>query len=368
MEKNFKYYRNIFFTIIASYIVIKFIENFKEFVPVVEFILDVLTPFLIGAIIAYILNPSVKFIESKLKIKRIFSLLIIYVLVFFLIGLVIVLMGPIIINNISEITSQIPFYFEKTQNFAITVLKDLNNVNPSIFVEMETQIKELLPQIGNIVISSASQILNATVTIFNSTIDILMSIIISFYLLMEKEALIKLVKKVLIITVKDKYNFIIEFLITLNNNIGVYVSSKILDSCIVGFISTIALFLIGSKYSVLLGIVMIFCNLIPYFGPILGMIPAVIINLFYSPIVSLYAIIALLVVQQIEMIIIEPKIVGGQLGLNPLLTLFSISVGGALFGVIGMIMSTPVMGVLKIYISQHIEYKYSKIIDNTNIS
>lgn len=368
MEKNFKYYRNIFFTIVASYVAIKSIENFKDFVPVFDFILDILTPFLIGAVIAYILNPVVKFIESKLKIKRIFSLLITYVFMFLLVGLVAVLIGPIIINNISEITSQIPFYFEKTQSFAITVLKDLNNFNPSIFVEIEAQIKELLPQIGNIVISSASQIINTTVTVFNSTIDILMSIIISFYLLMEKEGLIKLLKKLLIITVKDKYNFIIEFLRALNNNIGVYVSSKILDSCIVGFISIIALFLIGSKYSVLLGIVMIFCNLIPYFGPILGMIPAVIINLFYNPIVSLYAIIALLVVQQIEMIIIEPKIVGGQLGLNPLLTLFSISVGGALFGVVGMIMSTPIMGVLKIYISQHIEHKYSKIMDNTNIA
>ena len=366
MEKNFKYYRNIFLTILASYIGIKLIDNLKEFTPIVELIFDIVSPFLMGSIIAYILNPIIKFIEGKMDIKRIFSLLITYVLALVVVGLTVALIGPIIVSNITELASQIPFYFEKTQSFVITALKDINDVNPSIFLDIEAQIKESLPQIGSIVISSASQLANATVSIFNSTIDILMSIIISFYLLMEKEAVVNLAKRVLFITVKDKYDFIMEFLRTLNSNIGVYVSSKILDSCIVGFISAIALFLIGSKYSLLLGLIMVFCNLIPYFGPMLGMIPAVIINLFYNPMVSVYAIIALLVVQQIEMVIIEPKIVGGQLGLNPLLTLFSISVGGALFGIPGMIMSTPIMGVLKIYISQHIEHKYYKIVNNRN--
>lgn len=366
MEKNFKYYRNIFLTMLASYIGIKLIDNLKEFTPIVELIFDIVSPFLMGSIIAYILNPIIKFIEGKMHIKRIFSLLTTYVLALVIVGLTVALIGPIIVSNITEIASQIPFYFEKTQSFVITALKDINDVNPSIFLDIEAQIKESLPQIGSIVISSASQLANATVSIFNSAIDILMSIIISFYLLMEKEPVVNLAKRVLFITVKDKYDFIMEFLRTLNSNIGVYVSSKILDSCIVGSVSAIALFLIGSKYSLLLGLIMVFCNLIPYFGPMLGMIPAVIINLFYNPMVSVYAIIALLVVQQIEMVIIEPKIVGGQLGLNPLLTLFSISVGGALFGIPGMIMSTPIMGVLKIYISQHIEHKYSKIVDNRN--
>ena len=367
MEKNFKYDRNIFLTILASYIAIKLIDNLKELAPIMEIVFDIISPFLIGSIIAYILNPIIKFIESKVYIKRIFSLLITYVVALVIVGLTVALIGPIIVSNITEIASQIPFYFEKTQSFVITTLKDINDVNPSIFVEIEAQLKEALPQIGSMVISSASQLMNATVSVFNSTVNVLMSIIISFYLLMEKESVVNLTKRVLFITVKDKYDFVMELLRTLNNNIGVYVSSKILDSCIIGFISTIALFLVGSKYSILLGIIMIFCNLIPYFGPILGMIPAVIINLFYNPVVSLYAIIALLIVQQIEMVIIEPKIVGGQLGLNPLLTLFSISVGGALFGIPGMIMSTPIMGVLKIYISQHIECKYSKIVDSRNM-
>ena len=105
-------------------------------------------------------------------------------------------------------------------------------------------------------------------------------------------------------------------------------------------------------------------NLIPYFGPVIGMTPVVVINLFYNPSVSLYSLIYLLLVQQVEVAVIEPKIVGGQLGLSPFLTILAMTIGGGFFGIPGMILSVPIMGVLKIYIVEFIESKNINIDTN----
>lgn len=363
MNKN-NNYKRISITIIITYIVIASIKNYKEFIPVFNTLMDIMTPFIMGAILAYILNPVLKFFEVKLNFKRGLALLATYMIWMILILLLILFVGPIIVKNITEIASQIPFYFEQTQKFALKVLSDFNQSNPgileNIIADLNSSVKQWLPQIGDIVITSATQFIDIIVSTFTSIFDGVMSIIISFYLLAEKENIIKFFKKGMYISLKDKkYCFCIELIKTLNSNIGVYVSSKLLDSLVVGFISAIALFMVGSKYSILLGIIMVFANLIPYFGPAIGMVPAVIINLFYNPIVSIYSIVALLIVQQIEVAVIEPKIVGGQLGLNPLLTLLSISIGGTLFGITGMIMATPIMGVVRIYIVKYIEHKYN---------
>ena len=96
-------------------------------------------------------------------------------------------------------------------------------------------------------------------------------------------------------------------------------------------------------------------NLIPYFGPVIGMTPVVIINLFYNPSISLYSLVYLLLVQQVEVAVIEPKIVGGQLGLSPFLTILAVTIGGGFFGIPGMILSVPIMGVLKIYIVEFMD-------------
>ena len=98
-------------------------------------------------------------------------------------------------------------------------------------------------------------------------------------------------------------------------------------------------------------------NLIPYFGPFLSMGSAVLVNLFYSPRIALFSLIYLLLVQQLEVAVIEPKIVGGQLGLTPFLTILAVTIGGGFFGIPGMILSVPVIGVIKTYISEYVEAK-----------
>ncbi|MTL84243.1 AI-2E family transporter, partial [Turicibacter sanguinis] len=112
----------------------------------------------------------------------------------------------------------------------------------------------------------------------------------------------------------------------------------------------------------LLGVIFVLTNMVPFVGAIFGTLIAVGINLFYNPIVAIIALIFLLIVQQVESLIIDPKVVGQKMGLNPFFTLLAVTVGGKLMGIVGMILGVPIMGVLKLYASNAINYYYDKTI------
>ncbi|RDC48416.1 AI-2E family transporter, partial [Acinetobacter sp. RIT592] len=179
-------------------------------------------------------------------------------------------------------------------------------------------------------------------------------------IILEKESFISFSKKTMHVLIGEKRtSFILEVGNSLNENIGKYFAGKILDSFIVGVISGVGLYLIGSPYALLFGTLIGFMNMIPYFGPVIGMTPVVLINLFYNPSVALFSLVYLILVQQVEIAFIEPKIVGGQLGLSPFFTILAVTVGGGFFGIPGMILSAPLMGVLKIYLVNFINHKYN---------
>ena len=118
---------------------------------------------------------------------------------------------------------------------------------------------------------------------------------------------------------------------------------------------------LGFQNSLLISFIVGVTNVIPYFGPFIGMSVVFLINLFYNPTIALFSLIYLLLVQQIEVAVIEPKIVGGQLGLSPFLTIMAVTIGGGFFGIPGMILSVPIIGVIKIYIVKLVEYNYKNI-------
>ena len=123
----------------------------------------------------------------------------------------------------------------------------------------------------------------------------------------------------------------------------------------------VGLSLMGAKYALLLGVIFGITNMIPFIGPIFGTLIAVGINFFYSPFVALMILVFLLIVQQVETLIIDPKVVGQKMGLNPFLTLLAVTIGGKFMGMIGMILGVPIMGVIKLYFTQFIDQEYEKL-------
>ncbi|RDY24570.1 AI-2E family transporter [Romboutsia maritimum] len=357
-----KFYLNIIITVVISYILIKFIDNYKYFFGVVSVLLSLLTPFVIAFILAYAFNPIVTFLESKLKTKRLISLLITYGFLIILLVSFVLFTAPAIISSLADIVSQFPLYAQKTQDFIMNFSENLKSIDPKTLQEIGEKIMGLMPEVSNLLIGYLGNIFSTTFSVGKFLVQFGLAFIICFYILLEKENFISFAKKLVYLFFGRKAGeFTLNVCNTLNLNIGKYFSGKILDSFIVGVLSAIGLYFIKSKYALLFGTLMFFMNLIPYFGPIIGMTPVVIINLFYSPNIALFSLIYLLLVQQVEVAIIEPKIVGGQLGLSPFLTILAVTIGGGFFGIPGMILSVPIMGVIKIYFTEFIESKHRNI-------
>lgn len=353
--KDKKFYINIIITIVISYLIIKLIDNYKYFFNLSNVLLTILTPFIIGFILSYILNPIISFLERSLKLKRLASLLITYGLIIFIIASFLFVTGPILADNILDLINQLPIYAVQTEKFLNNLAINLKTIDPKILEKIGNEIMLAIPELSNILLESIKQIFSTTFSASKFIIQFVLAFIICFYILLDKESFLDFSKKVTIIVLGKKYAFrFINLCKTLNINIGKYFTGKLLDSTIVGIISGVGLYIIGSKYSLLFGILMGITNMIPYFGPIIGMTPVVIINLFYNPTISLFSLIYLILVQQVEVIFIEPKIVGGQLGLSPFLTLLAVSIGGGFFGIPGMILSAPIMGVIKIYVIKYL--------------
>lgn len=362
--KDKKFYLNIIITVVISYILIKFIDNYNYFFEILNLLLSLLTPFVIAFILAYIFNPILNFLENKFKIKRIFSLSITYIILMIIIGLFVLFTFPIIIDSLTDIVGQLPLYANKTQDFILQVGEKLKSIDPNTLKEYVDKIMKSIPEISTLLIGYIGQVFNTTFSITKFIVQLILSFIICFYILLEKEGFIDFSKKVLFVLVGNKYaNFLLNIGSALNKNIGKYFVGKLLDSLIVGVLSTIGLFLLKSKYALLFGILMFFFNLIPYFGPVLGMAPVFIINLFYNQSIAIFSLAYLLLVQQIEIAVIEPKIVGNQLGISPFLTILAVTIGGGFFGIPGMILSVPIMGVIKVYFIEYINFKHKNMID-----
>lgn len=355
---------NIVFTVLFSYILIRFIDNYESILGIFRVLLSLLTPFVIAFILAYVLSPVINLLEKKLSIKRGFSLLITYGVIILLLVASLVFTAPTLFTSLVDLVNDIPVFAAKTQTFILNLAKHLENVDRATLQDLWNQIVAVMPDIGNLLIGSMGEIFATTFSVSKFIVHCVLAFIICFYLLLQKESFISFSKKVVYVSLGKRVgNLVLDVGKTLNINIGKYFSGKIFDSFIVGVISAIGLYFIKSEYALLFGTLIGFMNMIPYFGPVIGMTPVVIVNLFSDPTVALMSLIWLLIVQQIEVAFIEPKIVGGQLGLSPFLTILAVTVGGGFFGLPGMILSVPIMGVIKTYFSEFIDYKYKKIED-----
>ncbi|WP_300281835.1 AI-2E family transporter [Peptacetobacter sp.] len=363
-----KIHFSVVFTLVVTYLIIKLIDNYKYFFGVLQFIINMLTPFVIAFVLAYLFNPVIKLFEKKLKTKRSISLFIAYGTLIFILLAILVMTIPIIINSIIDIINHAPTYLGKTEAFLISLSKNLENIDASTIKDLWDKFSHMIPNISNILVGSIGEIFKKTFSFGRFVFNFALAFIICFYILLEKEKFFDFSKKVVYVVFGDKKaSFILEVSRTLNDNVGKYFTGKILDSLIVGVISGIGLFFLKSKYALLFGTLMAIMNMIPYFGPVIGMTPVVLINLFNDPKIAIFCLIYLILVQQVEVAFIEPKIVGGQLGLSPFLTILAVTIGGGFFGIPGMILSTPIMGVLKVYITEYIENK-SKDIEMSNFN
>lgn len=342
-------------------------------------VMGVLQPIIIGIVLAYILNPVMKFIERHLniawksaikneekrqKLCRVIGTagaLLFFILIIFLL---IEMLVPQLVKSISGVVTTLPGQVDNFVNWFDDVMRDnkwavmIEDAILQATDYLENWFKtSVLPDIQ----TYAAELTSGVISVVNMLLNILIGMIVSVYLLLSKEKFIGQAKKIIyaILPIRSA-NIVIETVHKSNEIFGGFISGKILDSAIIGVLCYIVLAIMHMPYAVLVSVIVGFTNVIPFFGPFIGAIPSFIIIALASPIQGLYFLIFIVILQQIDGNIIGPKILGDSTGLSSFWVLFAILVGGGLFGFAGMILGVPTFAVIYYIISRLVSFSLKR--------
>ncbi|MCQ2969561.1 MAG: AI-2E family transporter [Clostridium sp.] len=384
-KKLFNYSMYVIFTVIAIFIAIKLMSNigliFKTTISLLEEFFLLIRPLLIALIISYLLYPITKYLEKVFKDNKIFkikkesnrrilSILLSYVLVIGLIfslicGIYFMIGGQLSKNTtIINIISDINNYINSNSFSSSTIPQAIKSLNIPLLNILEPYIIDIITSIQNYLISNLGDMTASIMYIGSSIASFLIALVLSIYLLKDSEYFINLWNKLYyLIFRKSKagiYTKKIFFII--HDVFSKFIRGQLLEAFFVGALSSIALSIVGIDYAIVIGIIAGICNMIPYVGPIIGTILAAIMGLLSGrPIKILYAIIAMLIVQQIDNNLLAPKIVGESVGLHAVFTMLAIIIGGNVFGLIGMLIAVPLVASFRILFNLWYEKKINQI-------
>ncbi|MFZ5943345.1 MAG: AI-2E family transporter [Bacillota bacterium] len=308
-------------------------------------IIPITTPFFIAFILAYLLDPLVDYMEQK-GIGRTWGILLIYVSLIGLVSVGIIYALPKIIMELNKFVDTIPSYARQVQ----TMVKEwqINYSRVDIPESIRTITDDTIDEVENFLIDIFRSVAQGFVYFFTKIFDIILAPILAFYILKDFEA----IKGWLLNLIPVSYQ---KDVITLGEQVDKVLKSflrgHVIVAVLVGVLTSLGLSLVGMEFALVLGLVAGVFNIIPYFGALFGIIPAVALALLQSKKMALYVFLIMISIQQLEGNIISPRILGKSLGLHPLVIIMALLAGGHLLGVTGMILAVPLAGILKVIIT-----------------
>lgn len=351
---------------ITVVVVYKMLDNFSSIQAWFGTLFTILKPFLIGLLIAYILFIPCRKIEnslrkSKFKIiskkARGISVVTTYIIFVAIIIIIINCILPILVDSIGELISNIPSYYETLVN-KYNALPDDSVLKSDIVKEKMAEltnidIKQIITINNEKIIEYVRNIINA----FSGIFDVFVSIVVSIYILLQRSSIVRALRRFArAIFKKDTYEALDKYFTNANEVFFTFVNSQLLDAVIVGIMTTIAMLIIKVKYAPLLGFIIGLFNMIPYIGAIVAVVFGIIITFITGGFgKAILMAIVVIILQQIDANIINPKIVGSSLKTSPLLVLFSITIGGAYFGILGMFLAVPIAVVIKTILTDFVD-------------
>ena len=351
-----------FGAIALSIIFFFLIYRFDGFGSAISTLTGILMPFIYGAVIAYLLKPVCNTIEAFLrrfipeKMKNLinalsvtftilFGLLLIYALCMMIIPQLITSVTTLYYTAQANITKFMYWanhleFIEKNEQ----IMELLNSAYAALNTNLDTWIKNtLLPSMQNILSGAALGVLNVVVVLKNLVIGI----IVAVYMLASRKRFVQQGKMVLYSVVKPRWaSLITEEVKYADKMFGGFINGKILDSAIIGVLCYIGCLIFKFPSALLVSVIIGVTNVIPFFGPFIGAIPATLLILIQNPIKALWFVLFVLVLQQLDGNIIGPKILGNTTGLSSFWVLFAILLFGGLWGFAGMIVGVPLFAVI----------------------
>lgn len=353
---------------ITVVIVYKMLDNFSNVTEWFGTFFRILKPFLAGLLISYILFMPCKKIEgilekSKLKFvkkkARGLSVIATYIIFVLIVIIIINCIFPVLKESVVELVGNIPGYYETLVN----KYKEL----PEDSVLKSDVIKDKMTELSNIDMKQFLSINNEKIieyvkniiNIFSGIFDVFVSIIVSVYILLQRTTIMKFLRRFArALFKKNTYEAVNKYFTKANEVFFTFISSQLLDAVIVGILTTIAMLIIKVKYAPLIGFTIGLFNMIPYIGAIVAVGIGILITFITGGLGKAIAMaVVVIILQQMDANIINPKIIGVSLEVSPLLVIFAVTVGGAYFGIMGMFLGVPIAVVIKTVLNDWIDSK-----------
>lgn len=330
------------------------VQNFQVIWGFICQIIKYLLPFIYGFVLAYILSPLVRRLEKPLKEKtgfsprtrRYFAMAGAYLLVVIALSAFGMVVLPVLVESAAQLIGNVRFYTDRINEFVNQLISYIPD--ETISKEVQEAITQVFGFIYDFVAAFLTQVVSIATRVASSVIEVVMGIIISVYMLSDKEKLIAQVKKVLSAFLPARaMEEILRVAHDSNQKFSGFITGKIIDSTIIGILCAVGMLIFRMPFVALVSLIVGITNVIPYFGPFIGAIPGVILVLIGGDITKavLFAVF-ILALQQFDGNILGPAILGQSTGLSAMWVVFAILLFGGLYGFVGMLIGVPLLAVI----------------------
>ncbi len=301
----------------------------------------ILAPFIFAIILAYIFNPALGFLQ-KHGFSRMGALIALY---FALAGLIFISateVVPLIISELDTFSESLPLYTGRMQDALNVLHKEYSRVG--IPQSLRQALDDAIGRGEAGLLDVTGRIVDGCIGTVSYLIGLILAPVIAFYILKDLTSL----KKAVVNGIPHRYRGdVLALLQAIDETVGGFILGHVLVSILVGVLCAVGLYLLQIDFALLLGLVAGITNFIPYFGPVIGAVPALFIAMLKSPRHSFYVLIMYTIIQQVESGILVPAIIGDKVGLHPLAVIFILLAGGELFGLLGLLLSVPTVAIGK---------------------
>ncbi|MBQ5320648.1 MAG: AI-2E family transporter [Oscillospiraceae bacterium] len=366
----------VILTACAIGLILGMLWNFSLVSAAIGTLISVLSPFIIGFVLAYLLLPIVNFFEkicfekikpmkTKRKLNRVLSVVISYLLLIAFLVLFAYVVVPELYSSLLEILSNLDNYAESVTAW----MQNMFDSNPAL-IKIVDEAAVYMTDISETIIEAVLPYLGGVATgVVVGVKNIVVGLIVAFYMLLRHEMFTAQIKKITYAIFSSKTaERMVEVTNLTNKAFSGYVSGQLIDSVMIAIITYLVMLIFGWPYPMLIAVIIGVTNILPFFGPFIGGIPSFIIILLINPWQAISFGIFIIILQQIDGNIIAPRILSKSVGMSAIWVVFAIIVGGGLFGFIGMVLGVPMFSVIytlfKEFISKRLEKK--NLSSNTN--
>ena len=373
MELNKKAIKTIFFGVAGCILLYWILHETERVTAAYNVVANVLSPFVIGAVLAFIFNVPMRSIERILSgikfptLRRVVALLLTLLLVFLVLTLVFSLLLPQVVTTAENVAVRIPVFYEKVEANIFAFLEANPDVQEWVIantdfenIDLVNLAQNLFTMLGDSVEAVMLGAVSAIGKTFDIVFDLFISIVFGIYCLFQKEHLARQGRKLLYSLASEKFaDGTVRVLRLTNTTFSNFLSGQCLEVCILGSMFAICMAIFGMPYIPLVSVLVAVTAFIPVVGAFIGCIVGALLILVDDPLQAVQFVVMFLVLQQIENNLIYPRVVGTSIGLPGMWVLFAVAVGGEFMGVAGMFLMIPLSSVLYTLLRERTNKKLS---------